>query len=239
MALVRFKPDGTVDTSLTIDFHGTSDFGNALAIDAARPNRRRRHQRRPIRADARLALNTPQRVNTHRTPNPDIDPRAQPGHRGRRGAPPDTGRRASRDHPLLRTPRPGLVRARPRPGGARSPRDRTRAAGPALDEQQAAMTNGARAATAAPGRPVRTQPHPRQVVLARREPTSPVNEPLVTPLQSQSAVPTRSTAADHTLSVGSRSVTNREATSAPAAGILSLFAAETHAVAKVAHPRST
>jgi len=33
MALVRFKPDGTLDTSLTTDFRGTGDFGNALAID--------------------------------------------------------------------------------------------------------------------------------------------------------------------------------------------------------------
>jgi uncharacterized delta-60 repeat protein len=33
MALVRFKPDGTLDTILTTDFHGTGDFGNALAID--------------------------------------------------------------------------------------------------------------------------------------------------------------------------------------------------------------
>ena len=34
MALVRFKPDGTVASSLTTDFHGTGDFGHALAIDA-------------------------------------------------------------------------------------------------------------------------------------------------------------------------------------------------------------
>jgi hypothetical protein len=34
MALVRFKPDGTVAASLTTDFHGTGDFGHALAIDA-------------------------------------------------------------------------------------------------------------------------------------------------------------------------------------------------------------
>ena len=33
MALVRFKPDGTVDTILTADFHAAGDFGNALAID--------------------------------------------------------------------------------------------------------------------------------------------------------------------------------------------------------------
>lgn len=33
MALVRFKPDGTLDTILTTDFHGAGDFGNALAID--------------------------------------------------------------------------------------------------------------------------------------------------------------------------------------------------------------
>ena len=33
MALVRFKPDGTIDKTLTTDFHGTGDFGNALAID--------------------------------------------------------------------------------------------------------------------------------------------------------------------------------------------------------------
>jgi uncharacterized delta-60 repeat protein len=33
MALARFKPDGTIDTTLTTDFHGTGDFGNALAID--------------------------------------------------------------------------------------------------------------------------------------------------------------------------------------------------------------
>jgi uncharacterized delta-60 repeat protein len=34
MALVRFKPDGSIDTILTTDFHGTGDFGNALAIDS-------------------------------------------------------------------------------------------------------------------------------------------------------------------------------------------------------------
>ena len=40
MALVRFKPDGTLDTSfatngiLTADFHGASDSGDALAIDS-------------------------------------------------------------------------------------------------------------------------------------------------------------------------------------------------------------
>ena len=34
MALVRFKPDGTLDTSLTTDFHGSGDFGHALAIDS-------------------------------------------------------------------------------------------------------------------------------------------------------------------------------------------------------------
>jgi hypothetical protein len=33
MALVRFKPDGTIDKTLTTDFHGTGDFGNAVAID--------------------------------------------------------------------------------------------------------------------------------------------------------------------------------------------------------------
>jgi uncharacterized delta-60 repeat protein len=33
MALVRFKPDGTVDKTLTVDFHNTGDFGHALAID--------------------------------------------------------------------------------------------------------------------------------------------------------------------------------------------------------------
>ena len=33
MALVRFKPDGTVAASLTTDFHGTGDFGHALTID--------------------------------------------------------------------------------------------------------------------------------------------------------------------------------------------------------------
>jgi len=35
MALVRFKPDGTLDTFLTADFHGFGDFGHALAIDSA------------------------------------------------------------------------------------------------------------------------------------------------------------------------------------------------------------
>ena len=34
MALVRFKPDGTVAASLTADVSGFSDFGHALAIDA-------------------------------------------------------------------------------------------------------------------------------------------------------------------------------------------------------------
>jgi hypothetical protein len=33
MALVRFKPDGTVDRILTADFHGADDVGNALVID--------------------------------------------------------------------------------------------------------------------------------------------------------------------------------------------------------------
>lgn len=33
MALARFKPDGTLDTTLTTDFHGTGDYGNALTID--------------------------------------------------------------------------------------------------------------------------------------------------------------------------------------------------------------
>jgi uncharacterized delta-60 repeat protein len=33
MALVRFKPDGTVDKTLTVDFHATDDSGHALAID--------------------------------------------------------------------------------------------------------------------------------------------------------------------------------------------------------------
>jgi uncharacterized delta-60 repeat protein len=33
MALVRYKPDGTLDKSLTSDFHGAGDFGHALAID--------------------------------------------------------------------------------------------------------------------------------------------------------------------------------------------------------------
>jgi uncharacterized delta-60 repeat protein len=35
MALVRFKPDGTLDTSVTADFNGIGDFGHALAIDSA------------------------------------------------------------------------------------------------------------------------------------------------------------------------------------------------------------
>lgn len=34
MALVRFKPDGTLDTTLTADLSGFSDFGHALAIDS-------------------------------------------------------------------------------------------------------------------------------------------------------------------------------------------------------------
>lgn len=34
MALVRFKADGTLDTSVTADFNGIGDFGHALAIDA-------------------------------------------------------------------------------------------------------------------------------------------------------------------------------------------------------------
>jgi uncharacterized delta-60 repeat protein len=33
MALVRYRPDGTVAASLTTDFNGTGDFGHALAID--------------------------------------------------------------------------------------------------------------------------------------------------------------------------------------------------------------
>lgn len=33
MALVRFRLDGTLDTSLTTDFHGAGDFGHALAVD--------------------------------------------------------------------------------------------------------------------------------------------------------------------------------------------------------------
>jgi isoaspartyl peptidase/L-asparaginase-like protein (Ntn-hydrolase superfamily) len=34
MALVRFKHDGTLDTSLTADISGFGDFGHALAIDS-------------------------------------------------------------------------------------------------------------------------------------------------------------------------------------------------------------
>jgi hypothetical protein len=34
MALIRFKPDGTLDTFLTADFGGFGDFGYALAIDS-------------------------------------------------------------------------------------------------------------------------------------------------------------------------------------------------------------
>jgi isoaspartyl peptidase/L-asparaginase-like protein (Ntn-hydrolase superfamily) len=34
MALVRYRPDGTVAASLTADVSGFSDFGHALAIDA-------------------------------------------------------------------------------------------------------------------------------------------------------------------------------------------------------------
>jgi uncharacterized delta-60 repeat protein len=34
MALLRYRTDGALDTSLTTDFHGAGDFGNALAIDA-------------------------------------------------------------------------------------------------------------------------------------------------------------------------------------------------------------
>jgi len=33
MALVRYRPDGTVAASLTTDFNGTGDFGHAVAID--------------------------------------------------------------------------------------------------------------------------------------------------------------------------------------------------------------
>jgi uncharacterized delta-60 repeat protein len=33
MALVRYRPDGALDTSLTTDFHGFGDFGHDLAID--------------------------------------------------------------------------------------------------------------------------------------------------------------------------------------------------------------
>lgn len=33
MALVRYKLDGTLDNSLTTDFHGAGDFGHALAVD--------------------------------------------------------------------------------------------------------------------------------------------------------------------------------------------------------------
>jgi uncharacterized delta-60 repeat protein len=41
MALVRYKPDGTLDAGfdgdgvLTADFHGTGDFGHDLAVDSA------------------------------------------------------------------------------------------------------------------------------------------------------------------------------------------------------------
>ena len=34
MALVRYRPDGTVAASLTTDFNGTGDFGRALAVDS-------------------------------------------------------------------------------------------------------------------------------------------------------------------------------------------------------------
>jgi hypothetical protein len=34
MALARFKPDGTPDTSLAADISGFGDFGHALAIDS-------------------------------------------------------------------------------------------------------------------------------------------------------------------------------------------------------------
>ena len=34
MALVRFKPDGTLDTFLTADFTGFGEFGHALTIDS-------------------------------------------------------------------------------------------------------------------------------------------------------------------------------------------------------------
>jgi len=33
MALVRYRPDGTLDASLTTDFHGAGDFGHAVAVD--------------------------------------------------------------------------------------------------------------------------------------------------------------------------------------------------------------
>ncbi len=35
MALVRYRLDGTFDTSVTTDFHGAGDFGHALAVDPA------------------------------------------------------------------------------------------------------------------------------------------------------------------------------------------------------------
>ena len=35
MALVRYNLDGSLDTSLTTDFHGAGDFGHALAVDPA------------------------------------------------------------------------------------------------------------------------------------------------------------------------------------------------------------
>jgi uncharacterized delta-60 repeat protein len=33
MALIRYRLDGTLDTSLTTDFHGAGDFGHAVAVD--------------------------------------------------------------------------------------------------------------------------------------------------------------------------------------------------------------
>ena len=66
MALVRYNPDGTLDTSfdgdgiLTADFHGRGDFGQDVALDSAGPDRRRRlhreRRRHRVRAHARQPM---------------------------------------------------------------------------------------------------------------------------------------------------------------------------------------
>ena len=65
MVLARYHPDGTPDTRfatngiLTADFHGRGDFGQDVALDAARQDRRRRVDRRRLRHRVRADASQP------------------------------------------------------------------------------------------------------------------------------------------------------------------------------------